>query len=135
MILEDDEIIPEYICRESVQAMNLDELRALLYPRTKTMKELKPMKTCKSSKILADDHILPEGLTMEEWQVISLEQVQRVLYPRTITMDELRCQDDQVKSSTSDKKPHCCETRADASERTTTSEKGPSKLLACMATP
>ena len=35
MILEDDEIIPEYICRESVQAMNLDELRALLYPRTK----------------------------------------------------------------------------------------------------
>jgi hypothetical protein len=60
----------------SVQAMNLDELRALLYPRTITMKELKPMKTCKSSKILEDDHIPPEGLTMEEWQVISLEQLQ-----------------------------------------------------------
>ncbi len=93
------------------------------------------MKTCKSLTILAVDHILPEGLTMEEGQVISLEQLQRVLYPRTITMEELRCQDDQVKSSTSDKKPHCHKTRAGKSERTTTSEKGPSKLFACMATP
>jgi hypothetical protein len=40
--------------------MNLDELRALLYPRTKTIKELKPTKTCKSSTISADDHTLPE---------------------------------------------------------------------------
>jgi hypothetical protein len=52
-----------------------------------------------------------------------------------IAMDCLRCQDDQVKSSTSDKRPHCRKTRADTSECTTTSEKGPSKLLACMATP
>ncbi len=57
MVLDDDEVIPEYICRESVQAMNLDELRALLYTRTITMKELKPTKTCKSSTILADNHI------------------------------------------------------------------------------
>jgi hypothetical protein len=34
-----------------------------------------------------------------------------------------------------DKKPHCRKTRADTSEHTTTSEKGPSKLLACVATP
>ena len=72
---------------------------------------------------------------MEEWQVISLEELQRVLYPRTITMEELRCQDDQVKSSTSDKKPHCRKTRADTNECTTTSEKRPSKYLECMATP
>ena len=51
------------------------------------------------------------------------------------TMDDLRCQDDQMKSSTSDKKPHCRRTRADTSERTTTSEKRPSKHLACMTTP
>ena len=49
-------------------------------------------------------------------------------------MDGLRCQDDQMKSSTSDKKPHCRRTRADTSKRTTTFEKRPSKLSACMAT-
>jgi hypothetical protein len=52
-----------------------------------------------------------------------------------IAMDGLRCQDDPMKSSTSDKKPHCRRTRADTSERTTTSEKRPSKHLACMTTP
>ncbi len=39
-----------------------------------------------------------------------------------------------MKSSTSEKKIYCSKTRADTSELTTTSEKGPSKLLACMAT-
>jgi hypothetical protein len=45
-------------------------------------------------------------------------------------MDGLRCQDDHVKSCTSNKKLKCCKTRADAHEHTTTSEKGPSKHLA-----
>ena len=52
-------------------------------------------------------------------------------------MDGLRCpsQDDQVKSHTSDKRPHYRKTRADTNENTTTTEKGSSKHLACMATP
>ncbi len=50
-------------------------------------------------------------------------------------MEELRCQKDNVKSSKSDEKSQCHDTNADTSKRSTTSEKGPSKHLACMATP
>ena len=53
----------------------------------------------------------------------------------TRAMDGLRCQNDQVKSRTSDKRPHYRKTRADTNENTTTTEKGSSKHLACMATP
>ena len=103
VVLDDDEIIV-YITRECFQAVALKELRRLLYPRTITMKVLKPTKGCKSSKIHQDDETLPEEFTREVLQAMSLEVIRRLLYPRTIIMEELACQTDNVKSGSSDKK-------------------------------
>ena len=116
------------------QAVSLDELRRLLYPREIAMKELNPKKGRKSSRIHEDDDTLPEEFTLEELQAMSLEMICKLLYPRTIIMEELECQTDNVKSDTSDKKSQGQDTRADTMKLPVTSEKKSCKRLACMAT-
>ena len=116
MVLDNDEIVPEYITRECFQAVTVDELRRLLYPREVIVKELKPTKTCKPSTILVDDETLPKEFTEEELQAMSLEKVCRLFYPRTITIEELGCQTDYVKSGTSDEKSQCQDTSADTTK-------------------
>ena len=133
-LFEDDEIT-ECMTRWYFQAVTLDELRRLLYPREIAMKELNPTKGCKSSRIHEDDDTLPEEFTLEEMQAMSLEMIRKLLYPRTIIMEELECQTDNVKSDTSDKKSQDQDTSADPTKIPMTSEKKSCKLLACMATP
>ena len=135
MFIDDDVIIPEYITRGCFQAVTLDELRRLLYPREITMKELDPTKGCKSSRIHEDDDTLPEEFTQEELQAMSLEMICKLLYPRTIVMEELECQTDNVRSGTSDEKSQCQGTSADTMKHPITSEKKSCKRLQFMATP
>ena len=55
MELDNENIVPEYITKGCFQAVTLDELRRLLYPREITMKELNRTKGCKSLRIHEDD--------------------------------------------------------------------------------